>query len=203
MKTPRIVLADEQSMFCDMVARLLEPDFEVISKVHDGESLLGSASLRPDAVILDLRLPGVGALDLVRRLRKASPRTKLIVLTMADDEALAANVLEAGASAYVLKTGGLEELPAALGHVLRGETYVTPVIAAKLAGGGKKTKSQLTAREQEVLALLVDGKPMREVARLLDLTPRTIAFHKYRIMKKLGVSSSAELIRAAIKRELA
>ena len=201
---PRIILADEQSMLSDMIAHILKPEFEVVSKVRDGHSLIAAAKLGPDVVVLDVNLTGVGGADAVRGVRAVSPLTKLLVLTMVDDRSTARSVLDAGASGYLLKTAALEELPAAIREVLRGNTYVTPAIALKLSGmDSKPSRDALTDREHQVLTLLVDGKPMREVARILNLTPRTIAFHKYRIMKKLQVRSSAELIRTAIVRDLA
>lgn len=203
-RRPRIVLADEQSMVCDMLARVLQPEFEIVRKVCDGPSLVAAAKLAPDAVVLDVTLPGTRAVDAIRGLLAVSPSTKLVVLTMANDEILAKAVMDAGASGYLLKTAALDDLAAAIRAALLGETFVTPEVARRLEKVEPQTPAAgLTDREHQVLALLVEGKPMREVAEILSVTPRTIAFHKYRIMKKLRVRSSAELIRTAIFRSLA
>jgi DNA-binding NarL/FixJ family response regulator len=191
-------------MLCEMAARILQPEFSVVSKVHDGPALIEAARLQPDVVVLDITLPLMGGADVVREVLAASPSTRVVVLTMVDDPVVARDVLDAGAAGYLLKTAALEELPAAIREVLRGHTCVTAAITAKLSTeAAKPQRTALTAREHQVLALLVDGKPMREVGRILNVTPRTIAFHKYRIMKKLQVRSSAELIRTAIVRSLA
>lgn len=193
---PRIILADEALMLCEAIARALQPEFDVIAKVADGRSLLASATLAPDVVIADMNLPDLKGGEIVRGVLAVSPATKVIILTLNEDEGPANAVLRAGALGYVLKTGNVEELAIAIREVLRGSTYVTPEVAVTLAA--KPHRAALTDRERQVLALLVDGKRMRELAVILNVKPRTIAFHKYRIMKKLNVRSSAELIRTAI-----
>jgi DNA-binding NarL/FixJ family response regulator len=193
---PRVILADEALMLCETLGRALQSDFDVISQVGDARTLFAAAGLAPDIVVVDTNLPDVKGAEVVRGVLHVSPSTKVIVLTMADDEAAANSALLAGASGYLLKTAPVEELSAAMREVLRGRTYVTPYVAAMLAA--RPEQPVLTVREREVLALIVDGKRMRELAAILDVKPRTIAFHKYRIMKKLNVHSSAELIRTAI-----
>ena len=193
---PRVILADAALMLCETLGRVLQADFDVISQVGDARSLFAAAGLAPDIVVADTNLPDVKGAEVVRGVLTVSPSTKVIILTMADDEAAANSVLLAGASGYLLKTAPVEELSAAIREVLRGRTYVTPHVAAKLAA--TPDKPSLTAREREVLRLIIDGKRMRELAAILNVKPRTIAFHKYRIMKKLNVHSSAELIRTAI-----
>jgi len=193
---PRIILADEALMLCETLAHALLPEFEVISKVGDGRSLFAAARLAPDVVVVDSNLPDVQGVEAVRGVLGVSPTTKVIILTMANDEVAANAMLAAGASGYLLKTAAVEELASAIREVLRGRTYVTPQVATKLTS--KPEVAQLTDRERQVLALIIDGKRMRELAQILNVKPRTIAFHKYRIMKKLNVHSSAELIRTAI-----
>jgi DNA-binding NarL/FixJ family response regulator len=193
---PRVILADEALMLCETLGRVLQAEFDVISQVGDARSLFAAAGLAPDIVVVDTNLPDVKGAEVVRGVLHVSPSTKVIILTMADDEAAANSALLAGASGYLLKTAPVEELSAAIREVLRGRTYVTPYVAAMLAA--RPEQPVLTAREREVLALIIDGKRMRELAAILDVKPRTIAFHKYRIMKKLNVHSSAELIRTAI-----
>ena len=193
---PRIILADEALMLCETLAHALQPEFEVISKVGDGRSLFAAARLAPDVVVVDSNLPDVQGVEAVRGVLGVSPSTKVIILTMSSDEIAANAMLSAGASGYLLKTAAVEELASAIREVLRGRTYVTPQVATKMTS--KPEVAQLTDRERQVLALIIDGKRMRELAQILNVKPRTIAFHKYRIMKKLNVHSSAELIRTAI-----
>jgi DNA-binding NarL/FixJ family response regulator len=193
---PRVVLADEALMLCETLGRVLQQEFDVISQVGDARSLFAAAGLAPDIVVADTNLPDVKGAEVVRGVLTVSPSTKVIILTMTDEESAANAVLLAGASGYLLKTAPVEELSAAIREVVRGRTYVTPHVAAKLAAS--PDKPALTVREREVLTLIVDGKRMRELAAILNVKPRTIAFHKYRIMKKLNVHSSAELIRTAI-----
>jgi len=193
---PRIILADEALMLCETLAHALQPEFEVISKVGDGRSLFAAARLAPDVVVVDSNLPDVQGVEAVRGVLGVSPSTKVIILTMSSDEIAANAMLSAGASGYLLKTSAVEELASAIREVLRGRTYVTPQVATKMTS--KPEVAQLTDRERQVLALIIDGKRMRELAQILNVKPRTIAFHKYRIMKKLNVHSSAELIRTAI-----
>jgi DNA-binding NarL/FixJ family response regulator len=193
---PRVILADEALMLCETLGRVLQPEFEVISQVGDARSLFAAAALAPDIVVADTNLPDVKGAEVVRGVLSVSPLTRVIVLTTGNDDAAASAALQAGAVGYLLKTAPVEELSAAIREVRRGRTYVTPHVAARLAARPEKTP--LTAREREVLALIIDGKRMRELAAILNVKPRTVAFHKYRIMKKLNVRSSAELIRTAI-----
>ena len=201
---PRIILADEQLMLCEMVARVLQPEFDVIGAVHDGRTLIAAAKLKPDAVVLDVNLPIIGGAEVVGQILRVSPATRVVILTMIDDAVTARSVLDAGASGYVLKTAPLDELPLAIREVLRGHRWISTDMTSKLQTEAELPAAPpLTHREREVLALLLEGKPMREAGSILHITPRTIAFHKYRIMKKLQVRSSAELIRTAIVRSLA
>lgn len=199
---PRVILADEQSMVSDLIACALRGEFEVVAKVREARALVAAAALLPDIVILDADLPESGGPDTVRSVLRVSPSTRVVVLSVSGDETLASAMLDAGACGYVMKTSGLEELTAALREVHRGKVYVTPQIASRLPPRDSGEVPNLTPRERQVLALLMDGKLMREIGQILDLAPRTVAFHKYRMMKKLRVRSSAELIRAAVVHSL-
>jgi DNA-binding NarL/FixJ family response regulator len=190
-----VILADPESLICDMAAQILQPEFEVVAIVRDGRSLVTTATdLQPDVVVCEVLLPLLSGLDAVREIRVSSPATKIVFLSMKDDPLFVTEAL-AYASGYLLKTSAGSELPSALREVLRGYRYITPQLALKLSAAPHGRAGSLTQRERQVIELLAEGKSMREVAAVLILTPRTVAFHKYRAMKKLGVHSNAELIR--------
>ena len=189
-------------MICDMAAQILQPEFEVVAIVRDGRSLVSTTTdLQPDVVVCEVQLPQLSGLDAAREIRASSPATKIVFLSMKDDPLFVAEAL-AVASGYLLKTSAGSELPSALREVLRGYRYVTPQLAMMMSAVPQSQAGTLTQRERQVVGLLSEGKSMREVAAILDLTPRTIAFHKYRAMKKLGVSNSAELIRLSVSGSL-
>jgi DNA-binding NarL/FixJ family response regulator len=206
MKRPRVLLADDHGLLLEAFEKLLEPYCDVVGKVGDGRALLAAASeLEPDVVVLDITMPRLDGLDAGRYLRKTLPDVKLVFLTVHEDPDLAEECMRMGASAFLIKGSAASELFDAIRCAMEGETYVTPLPtrpmhaatpnAANGADGG-----DLTPRQREVVALLAKGHSMKEAAQLLDVTPRTIAFHKYRVMEEHGLKSSAELIQFAIKR---
>jgi len=199
----RILLADDHLMLLEAFKALLEPDFEVVGMVSDGRTLLDEFQrLRPDVVLLDVAMPLLNGLDAGRRLKAQSRAVKLIYLTMNPDPQLASEALRLGASGYVLKSSAVEELKQAIDEALRGRSYITPLITGDVVGsllGPRPSGQQLTGRQREVLQLLAEGKSMKEVAAILDLTPRTVAFHKYRMMEQLGLKRSAELVKFAVR----
>ena len=190
-------------MFSAMAAQLLRPEFEVVTVVHDGRALIAAAAMTPDVAVIDVYLPLIGGETAVREVLRVSPSTKVVILTMNDDPNVAADVLAAGASGYLLKTSPPDELATGIREVLRGNTFITPAIAVKLESIDRQPSRALTARERQVANLVGEGKSMREIATILRVTPRTVAFHKYRVMRKLGVRSSAELIRTVLWRAMA
>jgi len=199
----RILLADDHLMLLEAFKALLEPDFEVVGMVSDGRTLLDEFQrLRPDVVLLDVAMPLLNGLDAGRRLQAQSRAVKLIYLTMNPDPQLASEALRLGASGYVLKSSAVEELKQAIDEALRGRSYITPLITGDVVGsllGPRPSGQQLTGRQREVLQLLAEGKSMKEVAAILDLTPRTVSFHKYRMMEQLGLKRSAELVKFAVR----
>jgi DNA-binding NarL/FixJ family response regulator len=206
MTRSRIVLADDQTLLLEALARLLDPEFDVVATCANGLELLEvAARVRPDAVVLDVAMPLLNGLDAGGQLLKALPSVKLVYLTANKDPALAAEALRLGASAYVLKTSSGSELAKAIHGALCGRSYVTPLVAERLAGAfirnGTVTPRpvRLTARQREVLQLLAEGRLMKEIAAILRITPRTVAFHKYAMMDELQIRTNAELIRYAIK----
>lgn len=205
MKRPRVMLADDHTLIVDAFRRLLEPEFEVVATVADGRALLERApGLRPDVIVLDLRMPLLNGIDAGLELKAVLPNTKIVVLTIADDSDIAALALRQWASGYVLKKSAAWELAKAIREVLRGSTYVTPHIAKRLAEEFvrdprvDRTKS-LTPRQRDILRLLAEGRSMHEAGDILNIRTRTVAFHKYRIMQEFGLKTNAELVTFAIR----
>jgi DNA-binding NarL/FixJ family response regulator len=203
MTRPRILMADDHLMLLDAFRALLEPEFEVVGTVTDGRALLEEFSrLYPDVVLLDVAMPLLNGLDAGRQLKAQRRSVKLIYLTMNPDPDLAGEALRLGASGYVLKSSAAQELKQAIQEALRGRTYITPLITRDVVGSlieQRSSRHELTGRQREVLQLLAEGKSMKEVAAILDLTPRTVAFHKYRMMEQLRLKTSAELVTFAVR----
>jgi DNA-binding NarL/FixJ family response regulator len=205
MKRTRIVIADDHTLLSDAIKNLLEPEFEIVGMFTDGQTLLDAApGLMPDVIILDIGMPVMNGLNAGRRLKQVLPKVKLVYLTMHKDLDLAAEAFQWGASGYILKTSAASELVRAVREALRGGFYVTQLITKDMVGSFIQNfkrlppPHELTLRQKEVLQLLVEGRPMKEVACMLNITPRTVAFHKYTMMEQLQVKSSAELIHYAI-----
>ena len=203
MTRPRILMADDHLMLLEAFKALLQPDFEVVGTVTDGRSLVEEFSrLHPDVVLLDVAMPLLNGLDAGRQLKAQRRSVKLIYLTMNPDPDLAGEALRLGASGYVLKSSAAQELKQAIHEALRGRTYITPLITRDVVGSlihQRMPRNELTSRQREVLQLLAEGKSMKEVGSILDLTPRTVAFHKYRMMEQLRLKSSAELVKFAVQ----
>jgi DNA-binding NarL/FixJ family response regulator len=203
---PRVMLADDHTMVVEAFRKLLETHCEIVGTVSDGRALLEIApQLKPDMIVVDIAMPLLNGFEAGLRLRESMPTTKLIFLTMNDDPDLAAEAMRCGASGYLLKSSAASELTRAIQMALRGKPYVTPQIArgiekAFINNPQPKSKPKtLTPRQREVVQLLAEGKSMKEVAYVLNVTPRTVAFHKYRIMEELSLKTNAELIQFAIK----
>ena len=207
MKHPRVLLADDHTLLLEAFRKLLESAYDVVGTVRDGFALLDAASaLKPDVILIDMSMPRLNGLEAGRRLKQMMPRVKLIFLTMNEDPDLAAEAMRNGASGYLLKTCAASELFDAIQAALKGKSYVTPKIARGMREAfiqnpqGKNPDKELTPRQSEVIQLLAEGKSMKEAADILKVTPRTIAFHKYSMMKELGIKTNAELIRVGIKK---
>jgi DNA-binding NarL/FixJ family response regulator len=205
----RVVLADDHTMLLDAFRRLLEPQCEIVGTAGDGRMLIEVAlETRPELIILDISMPGLNGMDACAQLRKKLPNAKFIFLTVNEDEDLAAEAIRLGASAFLLKKSASSELTLAIEVALSGGTYITPLVTRGKSVGVflneavKPGAEKLTVRQREVLQLLAEGKLMKEVANILSLTPRTIAFHKYAIMEHLGIKTSAELVQYAVKHHL-
>jgi DNA-binding NarL/FixJ family response regulator len=200
---PRIVIADDHLLMAQALEHLLAADFDVVATVGDGHALLGAADdLKPSLVVVDIGMPLLNGLEAGEQLRARHPEIKIIYLTQNRDPRLAAEALRRDASGYLLKDAAASELVAAIRAALAGRRYVSPSIAGDLADeeltGDTRTRA-LSAREREVLQLLAEGKSMKEVAAVLDISPRTVEFHKYRLMDRLGVKTNAELVQYAVR----
>jgi DNA-binding NarL/FixJ family response regulator len=202
MTRPRILMADDHAMLLDAFKALLEPEFDVVGTVTDGRMLLEEFSrLHPDVVVLDIAMPLLNGLDAGRQLRAQRKSVKLIYLTMNPNPDVAGEALRLGASGYVLKSSAFQELTQAIHEALRDRTYITPLITSGAVGSliHQASRPELTMRQREVLQLLAEGRSMKEVGAILNLTPRTVAFHKYRMMEQLRLKTSAELVQFAVK----
>ena len=209
MKRPRIVLADDHSLLLGAFKSFLEPEFEVVGTFLDGRTLVENVKdLHPDVIVLDIGMPAMNGLSAGQRLKQEIPSVKLIYLTMNQDPDLAAEAFKLGASGYLLKSSAASELAFAIREALTGRSYVTPLITEGMVGSfvqnlkRKKPTHKLTLRQKEVLQLLAEGRSMKEVAAILNLTPRTVAFHKYTMMEQLNLKTGAELIQYAIKNSI-
>ena len=206
MKRVRILLADDHTMMCAGLRKLLEPEYEVIGSVADGRALLkAAAELKPDLVLVDVGMPLLNGLDAAHELRKFMPQVKLIFLTMNTDPDLAAEALRIGASGYLLKNSEDGELLQAVRDALRGMSFITPQIAKAMEEKylrdprSLERPRQLSDRQREVLQMFAEGRSAKEIAYVLQISLRTVNFHKYRIMEELGIKTNSELVQYAIK----
>jgi DNA-binding NarL/FixJ family response regulator len=208
MTRPRVLLADDHALLLGAFEKLLNEECDVVGQVSDGRALVEAAErLKPDAIVLDISMPLLNGLEAGRQIKQRDRTVKLIFLTMNEDADLAAAAFQAGASAYLLKRSAASELTTAIREVMQGRSYITPLIAGELVGSllnpdASSPAQELTARQREVLQLLAEGRSMKEVASVLNLTPRTVAFHKYRMMEQLKVKSTAELVQYAVKHHI-
>jgi len=208
MNRPRVLLADDHTLLLGALEKLLAEDCDVVGQASDGRALVAAAEqLKPDIIVLDISMPLLNGLDAARQIKQKRREIKLIFLTMNEDADLAAEAFRAGASGYLLKRSAASELAVAIREVMQGRSYVTPMATeglmdSLLQPADHKPAPELTPRQREVLQLLAEGRSMKEVASVLNLTPRTVAFHKYRMMDELKVKSTAELVQYAIKHHI-
>lgn len=209
MGTPRVVIVDDHTLLTEALRRLLEPDCEVVGTYDDPRAFLRDVTrVRPDVAVLDISMPSLNGLDAARELHRVLPSARIIFLTMNEDADVAAEAFRAGASAYLLKRSAAAELKAAVADVMNQRYYITPLLTRDLVGSFVQPQEvrrpiyQLTPRQREVLQLLAEGHSMKQAAAILNVSPRTIAFHKYRMMEHLRVQSTAALVHFAVREGL-
>jgi len=204
---PKIIIADDHAMVADGLARIVLDVGDVVATVRDGLELVDAARrLHPDIIVADVTMPGMSGIDAMRQLRKEGIPARFIFLTIHTEARLAAEALRAGASGYLLKHAAGEELLAALRTVLEGRTYLTPMVTKEvllnLASSETSAEPRLTPRQREVLRRIAQGERLKEIAFSLGISVRTVEDHKYQLMRTLGVESTADLVRFAIKQRI-
>lgn len=206
MTKPRVLLADDHTLVVEGFRKLLEEEFDLVGTVEDGRALLKTApTLQPDVVLLDIAMPSLNGIEAARQLKKMMPEVKIIFVTMHADPAYVTEGFRAGASGYLLKRSAAAELVQAIQAVLKGQHYVTPLITKDLVHtlieGSPEHQSgpaSLTPRQREVLQLVAEGHSMKEIANTLNISVKTVEFHKAQIMEQLNLHSTAELTKYAI-----
>lgn len=202
----RILLADDHLLVLEGFRRILEGQYELVGTVEDGRALLETAKeLQPDIVILDISMPLLNGIDAAAQLKKLCPHAKIIIVTMHADTEYVRSAFEAGATAYVLKRSAADELEQAIRMAVTGHSYITPLITKDMLNVFLSKSSEtaaetptLTIRQREVLQLLVEGRTAKEIANLLNVSSRTIEFHKSQILTRLNLHTTAELIKYAL-----
>jgi DNA-binding NarL/FixJ family response regulator len=204
---PRLLIADDHAIFAEALKTYLERTYPVVGIVCDGRALIEAAMrLRPEVIVADVAMPILNGLDAARKIKELAPKVKFVFLTMQVDPNLAAAALELGPIAFVLKHASGTELLTAIDHVLRGKPYLTPQLKADdwvtTRARARQFTREPTQRQREILQLLAEGRTMKEIAGFLDLSEKTVEFHKHHIMVSFNIKSNAQLILFALKQGL-
>ncbi|HTC42269.1 MAG TPA: response regulator transcription factor [Candidatus Acidoferrales bacterium] len=209
LKRVRVLLADDHQMLADALKGVLEPKFEVVGSVRDGRALVeATAKLKPEVVVVDVAMPKLNGLDAARQIKHCMPQVKLIFMTMNEDPDLVVEAFRAGGSGFLLKQAAAFELTTAIDKVVKGGSYVTPSAAEGQANialrepQARQHAAEPTPRQREVIQLLAEGRSMKEVAAVLNITKRTVAAHKYAVMELLQLRTNADLVQYAIKQRI-
>jgi DNA-binding NarL/FixJ family response regulator len=210
MRKPRILLADDHTLFVEALQKVLESEFDLVGSVGDGRELLEAAPrLQPDVIVLDLSMPLLNGIDAAHQLSRLAPGVKLVFLSMHGDPTYVTEAFRAGAAAYVLKRSTATELLQAIRAALRGQLYVSPILAKDVMDPllhGKRhvghAHAHLTLRQREVLQLVAEGRSLKEIASILCVSVKTVEFHKTRIAKQLDLHTTADLTKYAVSHGL-
>jgi DNA-binding NarL/FixJ family response regulator len=204
---PRLLLADDHTLLLEGISMMLKPEFDLVGSVEDGQALLAAAkTLKPDVILLDISMPRLNGIDAARRLRKILPSARLIFLTMHAGADYVTEAFRAGAMGYILKRAAASELLTAIHTVLKGNHYVSPLvtqnsldllIASSKPGG--KLSDRLSPRRREVLQLVAEGRSRKEIAGILNISVKTVEFHKGKLMRELNLQTVADFTRYAIE----
>lgn len=209
----RILIADDHGIVREGLKALLDKqsDMEVVGEAEDGQMAVALAQeLSPDILVMDMSMPNLNGIEATRQILEHSPATRVIVLSMHSDKDIVKEALEAGVSAYVLKSHLFDEMLRALEAVGDGERYLSPQITdvvidgylGKSAGRASSGTPKLTGRERQIVQLVAEGKTIKEIARVLHISPKTADTNRRQIMNKLGLASVAELTKYAIREGL-
>jgi DNA-binding NarL/FixJ family response regulator len=207
MNKPRVLLADDHQILIEGLRSLLEPEFDLLPTVADGRALVAQAlSQQPDIIVADISMPLLNGLEAARQILKERPAQRIVFLTMHSDVAYAAEAFRAGASGFILKKSAASELVTAIREVLKGGVYVTPPVARAMMRDSllgqpnpEDPATTLTPRQREVLQLVAEGHSIKEIGAILNVSPKTVEFHKYRVMEQLDLRTTAELTQYAVK----
>jgi two-component system, NarL family, response regulator NreC len=203
---PRVILADDHAMVAEGLGRLISEVADLVGQVTDGRQLVDSTRrLKPDIVVSDVSMPVMSGLDALRQLKAEGFQARFIFLTMHTEAQLAAEAMRAGASGYLLKAAAGEELFEAIRAAMAGRVFLSPHIAGdvlRTISGAKQGERELTSRQREVLQLIAQGKRMKEIASDLNISVRTVEDHKSQLLVALGVKSTADLVKFAVKHGL-
>jgi len=212
----RVLIADDHTLFRESLRSLLETakEIEVVAEAENGKTtIIRVRESKPDIVLMDIAMPDIGGLEATRRIKEENPSVKVIMLSMYEADQYIFESLKAGASGYILKRNTFEELISAIRAVYQGESFLCPTVARKVINNWRQRVSldkkqprvshpSLTSREIEILTLVAEGKSNKEIAKLLNISIRTVQTHRFNLMKKLGVHDRTQLVRHAIKEGL-
>ncbi len=210
MKRIRILVGDDHPFILEGVRRLLEGHYDVVGSASDGKALVEAAArVAPDVVVLDVSMPILNGIDAASQIKKTLPRTRFVFLSMHSNAIYLRKAFDAGASAYVLKSGASEELLTAIEAAVKGRSYVSPSFGRDVTDSlqvrsaqARRTVIELTSRQRQILQLIAEGKQNKEIAEILDVSVKTVEFHRSSLMTKLGAHTVAELTRFAIQEGL-
>ena len=204
---PRFLIADDHALFAETLRVYLEKTYTVVGLVLDGQAMVAEAMrLRPDVIVVDVGMPLLNGLDAARRIKEQAPNVKFIFLTMQDDPNLAAAALELGPIGFVLKHSTGQELLKAVEHVMHGNAYITPTLRAEdwaaTEARARQFSRKLTQRQREIVQLFAEGRPIKQIAGLLNLSEKTVEFHKHHVMEAFNLRSNAAMVIFALKQGL-
>ena len=207
VKRPRVLLADDHTIVAEALRSLLSEQYEIVGVARDGPALISKArELKPDLIVADIGMPVLSGLDAAEQLKHSMPHVRFVFLTMMDDSKLAAAALRMAPVGYVLKHSASDELLKAIDDVLHGRSFVSPRIKREVSSSRKAPSEEvlqkLTPRQHDVVQLIVKGRPMKEIADVLEISEKTVQFHKYEVMKSFNLHSTAELVLFALKNGL-
>jgi DNA-binding NarL/FixJ family response regulator len=203
MKRPRLILADEHTLVIEALRKLLEPEFEVVHLVADGRAAVASASSsKPDVLLLEIALPLLNGIDVAAQVQKTSPNTKIVFVTAYSDRDHVTEALRVGAAGYVPKRSASTELITAIREIMNGRSYLSPLVTKELISTFRDalatSPEQLTLRQREILQLIAEGYSLKNISKMLNVSQKTVEYHKYGMTQKLGLRTNAELVQYAI-----